>query len=102
MADSSAQRKVRRAARVALDKKALDLTVLDVQHVATLLGYQALIAETRGDTEEVRPVLPMDPHGLVDQAKIQLIDELGGLQSLAGMPPAQVHPRERVEAAPIP
>ena len=30
MADSSAQRKVRRAARAALDKKALDLTVLDV------------------------------------------------------------------------
>ena len=39
MADSSAQRKVRRAARVALDKKALDLTVLDVQHVSSVTDY---------------------------------------------------------------
>jgi len=39
MADSSAQRKVRRAARAALDKKALDLTVLDVQHVSSVTDY---------------------------------------------------------------
>jgi hypothetical protein len=31
--------------------QALRTALLDVQHVATLLGYQAQIAETRGDTE---------------------------------------------------
>jgi ribosome-associated protein len=39
MPDSSAERKVRRAARAALDKKALDLTVLDVQHVSSVTDY---------------------------------------------------------------
>ena len=39
MPDSSAERKVRRAARVALDKKALDLTVHDVQHVSSVTDY---------------------------------------------------------------
>jgi hypothetical protein len=31
--------------------QALRTAVLDVQHVVTLLGYQAQLAETRGDTE---------------------------------------------------
>ena len=39
MAGSSAERKVRRAARAALDKKAIDLTVLDVQHVSSVTDY---------------------------------------------------------------
>ena len=39
MADSSAERKVRRAARAALDKKAIDLTVLDVQHVSSVTDF---------------------------------------------------------------
>ena len=39
MPGSSAERKVRRAARAALDKKALDLTVLDVQRVSSVTDY---------------------------------------------------------------
>jgi len=39
MAESSAERKVRRAARAALDKKAVDLTVLDVQLVSSVTDY---------------------------------------------------------------
>jgi ribosome-associated protein len=39
MAVSTAERKVRRAARAALDRKALDLTVLDVQHVSSVTDY---------------------------------------------------------------
>jgi ribosome-associated protein len=39
MARSSAEHKVRRAARAALDKKAVDLTVLDVQAVSTVTDY---------------------------------------------------------------
>src|SRR5262249_5496667 len=39
MGGSSAERKVRRAARAALDKKAVDLTVLDVQLVSTVTDY---------------------------------------------------------------
>ena len=35
----SAEHKARRAARVALDKKAVDLTVLDVQGVSTVTDY---------------------------------------------------------------
>ncbi|HEY0631200.1 MAG TPA: hypothetical protein VGC98_04025 [Thermoleophilaceae bacterium] len=34
--------------------QALRTAVLDVQHVATLLGYQAQLAETRGDAELAR------------------------------------------------
>jgi hypothetical protein len=34
--------------------QALRTAVLDVQHVATLLGYQAQLAETRGDQELAR------------------------------------------------
>jgi len=39
MAGSSAERKVRRAARAALDKTAIDLTVLDVQRVSSVTDY---------------------------------------------------------------
>lgn len=39
MAGSSAESKVRRAARAALDKKALDLTVLDVQPISSIADY---------------------------------------------------------------
>ena len=39
MAVPSGERKVRRAARAALDKKAIDLTVLDVQHVSSVTDY---------------------------------------------------------------
>jgi ribosome-associated protein len=38
-ARSSGERKVRRAARAALDKKAIDLTVLDVQSVSSVTDY---------------------------------------------------------------
>jgi len=38
-ASSSGERKVRRAARAALDKKAIDLTVLDVQQVSSVTDY---------------------------------------------------------------
>ena len=36
---TSAEHKARRAARAALDKKAIDLTVLDVQGVSTVTDY---------------------------------------------------------------
>jgi ribosome-associated protein len=39
MAIPSGERKVRRAARAALDKKAIGLTVLDVQHVSSVTDY---------------------------------------------------------------
>ena len=39
MTSSSGERKVRRAARAALDKKAIDLTVLDVQQVSSVTDY---------------------------------------------------------------
>jgi ribosome-associated protein len=39
MAGSPAESKVRRAARAALDKNALDLTVLDVQRVCSVTDY---------------------------------------------------------------
>ena len=38
-ARASAEHKARRAARAALDKKAVDLTVLDVQGVSTVTDY---------------------------------------------------------------
>ena len=38
-ARASAERKARRAARAALDKKAIDLTVLDVQGVSSVTDY---------------------------------------------------------------
>jgi len=39
MTDSSARRTAQRAGRVALDKKAVDLAVLDVQGVSTVTDY---------------------------------------------------------------
>ena len=38
-ASSPGERKVRRAARAALDKKAIDLTILDVQHVSSVTDF---------------------------------------------------------------
>jgi len=59
MAGPSAERKVRRAARAALDKKAVDLTVLDVQHVSSVTDY-FLVCSGRSaphvKTDGVRPL----------------------------------------------
>lgn len=59
--------------------QALRTAVLDVQHVVTLLGYQATIAETRGD-RELAQVLRRQEKSLttVERAARKAAVELGG------------------------
>ena len=64
MAGSSAERKVRRAARAALDKTAIDLTVLDVQRVSSVTDY-FLVCSGRSIREELKTegVRPLHAEG---------------------------------------
>ena len=83
MAGSSAERKVRRAARAALDKKAIDLTVLDVQHVSSVTDYFLVcsgrsaphvktIAEAIRDELKTDGVRPLHAEGQADSGWVLL------------------------------
>ena len=58
--------------------QALRTAVLDVQHVVTLLGYQAQVAETRGDQELARALRRHEKAlGTVERAARKAAVELG-------------------------